>query len=109
MRLIQALDRKASDLAEVLLLNFSKIFLAPLKSYLPLQTNPEEAATTQHVRDLGKNMKTFSARKLLGFDQITTPEQFLNFLKFFPQDDDVDGEHIIAFAEEADPGKRTLH
>lgn len=76
-----------------------------------LQTNPEEAATTQHVRDLGKNLKTVNTSTITAFDPITSREQFLelrNCLLFFPQEDDIDGEHIIAFAEESDPGKGTL-
>lgn len=49
--------REGSDLGVFLLLNFNKN-VSPSKPNLPFQTNPEEAATTQHVRDLGKNMTT---------------------------------------------------
>lgn len=75
------------------------------------KTNPEEAAATQHVWDLGKNsMKWLSElikiSKII-FDLIvfTYNSSGVSCSLFFLQEDDIDDEHIIAFAEESDPGK----
>lgn len=56
------------------------------------QAHPEEAPPSQHVRDLGK-------RTVSRFVFRDTLDVFA-----FPQEDDIDGEHIVAFAEEDDPG-----
>lgn len=79
--------------------------LIPLPLFL--KTNPEEAAPTQHVRDLGKNFNPHSTTPWMTVDEVCPIGLILSL--FFPQDDDVDGEHIVAFAEEADLGKATLH
>lgn len=58
------------------------------------QAHAEEASPSQHVRDLGK--RSGSALLLV----LNVDRDILAF----PQEDDIDGEHIVAFAEEDDPG-----
>lgn len=66
------------------------------------KADPEEAATPQHVRNLGKNSER-DATTVKGRGSAAPLTRFLSR----PQEDDIDGEHIIAFAEESDPGKRS--
>lgn len=67
------------------------------------KADPEEAATPQHVRNLGKKSERGS-RALWDLSLAAPVTRPLSR----PQDDDIDGEHIIAFAEESDPGKGTF-
>lgn len=46
---------------------------------------------------------TFSWRECVQDDTLIINLSGLSL--YFPQDDDIDGEHIIAFAEESDPGR----
>lgn len=73
---------------------------------LTFQAHSEEAWASQHVWDLGMSFEIslwlnkinylFSSNKT----EIPHPPFFLR-----SQEDDIDGEHIVAFAEEDDPGE----
>lgn len=67
-------------------------------SFSTFQAHAEEASPSQHVRDLGKGtLSPPHGRRV--FVGNAFPRVFA-----CPQEDDIDGEHIVAFAEEDDPG-----